>query len=160
MPFGIGAIAEYPIAADGTIFPSGPSPGGTNPPGLAFSAELPVVTVAAWDSPAGQNWSGAGYMSKYEIDSSIWISGTFLNPVVGLYVDPTVVTLLVMDPTGAAVTYTYPANITKDTLGHYHMQITPTKSGTWTYKWQATGNAAATSPDTTFTVNPSSLIAG
>ena len=119
-----------------------------------------VFTVRASDSPSGQNWSGAGYMASYEIDTTIQINGEFRSSLTGVYIDPTTITLFVLDPSGLTTTYTYPGTIVRDALGHFHQQITPSKSGTWTYKWQALGAAVATSPDTTFTVNSSLLIAG
>lgn len=138
------------------LFPGAPS--------LVYSVDLAATIVSASDSPSGQGWKGRGYMTKYEIDSSVQINGVFTNAVNDIYVDPSGVTLLVLDPAGAQTAYQYtgvPASpITRDSQGHYHFTISPSKSGTWTYKWQATGNFVGTSPDTTFTVNASSLIAG
>lgn len=130
---------------------------------LVFSADVPATLVYGSDSPSGQGWSGQGYMAKYELDSSIQISGSFLNSLNNQYVDPQGVSLLVLDPTGLQSLYQYASSgsvITRDSAGHYHFTLTPSKSGTWTYKWQATGTFIGTSPDTTFIVNPSSLIAG
>jgi len=127
----------------------------------ALAHEQSCFKARASDSPSGQNWSGAGYMAKYEIDTEIQINGEFINSLTGVYIDPTSITLFVLDPSGATSNYTWPsATIVRDSLGHFHQQITPSKSGTWTYKWQATGAAICTSPDTTFTVNASALIAG
>jgi hypothetical protein len=129
-------------------------------PALVFSVDRPATLVFASDSPSGQGWKGAGYMAKYEIDSSVQINGDILNSITNIYVDPTGVTLFILDPTGAQTLVQYPGPVTRDSQGHYHYTISPSKSGTWTYKWQATGSFVGTSPDTTFVVNPSILIAG
>jgi len=134
----------------------------TGAPGVVFSSEQSVYIVGASDSPSGQNWSGQGYMAKYDIDSTIQINGDFFNAVTGVYADPSGITLLVRDPTGAQLSYQYGVGgpIVRDSPGKYHYVITASKSGTWTYKWKATGSVVGTSPDTTFTINPSALIAG
>jgi hypothetical protein len=129
-------------------------------PALAFAFEQPVYAAIGSDSPSGQNWSGAGYMTKYEIDTSIQINGEFINAISGVYVDPFLVTLYILDPTGLESTVNYPGAVSKASQGHYFYQLTPSISGTWTYKWKASGSAVATSPDTTFTINASALIAG
>jgi hypothetical protein len=129
-------------------------------PCLVYCVEQSAVAVYASDSPSGQGWKGAGYMSKYEIDTSIQINGDFLNAIDDIYVDPSGVTLFILDPSGAQTIAQYPGAVIRDAQGHYHYTIAPSKSGTWTYKWQAGGSFIGTSPDTTFTVNASALIAG
>jgi hypothetical protein len=129
-------------------------------PALAFASEQSAYSAAGSDSPSGQNWSGAGYMAKYEIDTIIQINGEFINSITGVYVDPSLVTLYLLTPAGVASSVDYPGAISRSSQGHYFYQITASISGSWTYKWQATGTAVATSPDTSFTVNASLLIAG
>lgn len=133
-------------------------------PALSFSSERAAFTAFASDSPSGQGWKGPGYMAKYEIDTSVQINGSFVNSLTGAYADPTGVTLFVLDPNGLKSTYSYTGQasspIVRDSQGHYHFTVTASISGTWTYKWQATGSVIATSPDTTFVVNASTLIAG
>lgn len=139
------------------------------PPTLAFSNEFAMfladtqdfsaLLCLASDSPSGQDWSGAGYMSKYEIDTELELKGVFLDALANVPIDPTSVFLYVKDPTGTITTYSG-AQITRDNTGRYHLTLTPSISGLWVYKWQGTGVAVATSPDTTFTINPSALIAG
>jgi len=130
-------------------------------PSLAFSSDAAAYKVTASTSASGQNWSGAGYMAQYEIDTSVVIEGVFLNALAGVYIDPTAVSLFIIDPSGGRQTQTLSSGaVIRDSLGHFHFTFTPTKSGVWTYKWQGTGAAVATSPDTMFTINPSALIAG
>jgi hypothetical protein len=142
----------------------------TGVPSLAFCVDIPVFSASALDaglfvaigsdSPSGQGWSGAGYMATYEIDTDIQINGIFINALTGVDIDPTAITLFMLNPNGVATSYSYPGTITRDSLGHFHQQLVPSVSGTWTYKWQATGAAVCTSPDTTFTVKSSLLIPG
>jgi hypothetical protein len=127
---------------------------------LAFSSDQSAYSASASDSPSGQNWSGAGYMAKYEIDTSIQLNTEFINSLTGVYVDPSLVTLYILNPNGGTNIVNYPGAVSRNSQGHYFYQLTPNISGSWTYKWQATGTAVATSPDTSFTVNASLLIAG
>lgn len=139
-------------------------PANTGAPLLAFSVDQAAVTVRASDSPSGQNWRGAGYMAKYEIDSQINVTGIFMNALSGVYVDPSNITLFLLDPANITTSVSYTtapgSPIVKDSTGHYHYTFAPGKSGNWTYKWQATGSFLGTSPDTVFVVNSSDLIAG
>lgn len=87
------------------------------------------------------------------------ILGEFSDVEQGVFVDPgTAVILLLLTPSGILQTLT---NVAFDEAGRFHYDFTPTESGVWTYKWQGTGSLlSATSPDTTFTVESSELIAG
>ena len=127
---------------------------------LAFASEQSAYSATGSDSPSGQNWSGAGFMAKYEIDTVIQINGEFTNSITGVYIDPSLVTLYILPPNGSASSVDYPGAISRASQGHYFFQVNASQSGVWYYKWQATGAATATSPDITFTVNPSLLIAG
>jgi hypothetical protein len=140
-------------------------------PGLCFARDIPVVSASANDIPAvlvkasdsrsGQGWSGAGFMSLYEIDTTIELLGIFINSLTGVYADPTSITLFILDPSGVQTSQIWPGGaIVRDSLGHFHFIMTPAKSGNWTYKWQGFGTAQATSQDTIFTVNASALIPG
>lgn len=140
-------------------------------PTLAFSSDQETascdagafagIVCTASDSPSGQDWSGSGYMAKYEIDTSIQLEGVFINALSNVYVDPTEVFLYLKDPAGALTIYNSISGIVVRTeAGHYTFTFVPNESGTFTYKWQGTGIAPASSPDTTFVVNPSILIPG
>jgi len=128
-------------------------------PTLCFTSDMETLTCGASDSPSGQNWSGSGYMARYEIDTSLQIEGVFLDSLNNVYIDPTEVQLFVLDPNGAQLDYsTLDGTILKEGVGHYTFTFVPGIAGTWTYKWQGTGVAPATSPDTTFTINSSTLV--
>jgi hypothetical protein len=129
-------------------------------PALAFASDQSAYSASGSDSPSGQNWSGAGFMAKYEIDTTVQINGDFINAITGVYVDPSLVTLYLLTPAGVGSSVDYPGAVSRSSQGHYFYQITASQSGVWNYKWQASGTAVATSPDGSFTVNASLLIAG
>lgn len=130
-------------------------------PALAFASDIPLTTCLASDSPSGQNWSGDGFMGIYQIDSSIQLNGVFRDAQKHVYVDPSSVNMWLLDPAGNLTNHTVlDGSVTRDSTGHYHYTLIPSVSGTWTYKWQGTGVAVATSLDTTFQVSSSNLISG
>jgi hypothetical protein len=62
--------------------------------------------------------------------------------VLGVPTDPTAISLVVTDPTGAATTYTFAlAEITKISAGVYTKDIACTVAGEWQYVWVGTGAA-------------------
>lgn len=66
--------------------------------------------------------------------------------------DPTTVAMTLTSPTGTATTYTYAlAEITKDSTGVYHKDVTCSEAGEWVYRWVGTGAATDTTIGT-FTV--------
>lgn len=93
-------------------------------------------------------------MNAYEIDTLIQIDGSFVVFGGNQPIDPSAINLFVLDPTGTETEYTYPSGgITRVGTGNYACQITLTKEGVWVYKWQGTGAAVVTSPDTRMMVN-------
>jgi hypothetical protein len=97
-------------------------------------------------------------MSQYEIDTTIELQSVFMNSLTAVYVDPTNVRLVIIDPSGVQSQQKWPGGtVIRDSLGHFHAFVTPVIPGNWIYKWQGTGAATATSPDTIFTVNPTAL---
>lgn len=63
---------------------------------------------------------------------------TFTTSVDGTATDPTSISLLVRDPTGATTNFTP----LRDDVGSYHYDFTPTLPGQFLYRWVATGVAA------------------
>lgn len=70
------------------------------------------------------------------------VSNTF--QVNSVATDPTTVSLTVVDPDGTATTYTYPADIAKDSTGAYHKDIdcSSIQRGIWQAVWVGTGAAS------------------
>lgn len=79
--------------------------------------------------------------NTYDIGDSVRISGAFTQS--GTPIDPGAVTLKVELPDGTSTTYTYPATMTKDSTGNYHVDISITQRGTYNYRWVSTGGGAA-----------------
>jgi hypothetical protein len=76
--------------------------------------------------------------------------------------DPTAVTCVITDPTGAATTHTVgagpsPADITKLSTGVYQLLIGSTIVGMWSFQWTGTGTASELDAGT-WTVNPAGTI--
>lgn len=64
--------------------------------------------------------------------------------VAGVATDPTAVSLTVRDPASVSTTYTYAAaQITKDSTGNYHKDVTVTTVGGWTFSFAGTGAVVA-----------------
>lgn len=60
----------------------------------------------------------------------------------GRAADPTAVSCKVRSPSGAVVTYDYPASVARDGVGRYRLDLIPPSPGTWHYKWVATGEVS------------------
>lgn len=72
----------------------------------------------------------------------------------GTNTDPDTVSLIVTAPSGAATTYTYPADITKTATGAYRRDIGSLVAGLYAWRWVGTGAAAGTD-EGSFTVERS-----
>lgn len=136
-------------------------------PDLCFTANAALWRASSRVSPSCVSDepsilpNGNVNMGTYEIQTALQIIGTFANSLTGAAEDPTTVTLFLKDPQGTIQTLVYgSSSIVRDVAGQYSFNVTPTIHGVWTYKWQGTGNVVATSPDTSFTVKASTLIAG
>lgn len=81
----------------------------------------------------------------------------------GTPADPTTVSCVITDPTGAATTHTYngaaPADITKVSIGKYQLKVACTVTGIWSYRFTATVGTSLDNPvsEGTFTVNSGAL---
>lgn len=82
-------------------------------------------------------------MNTYDVGDNVRLSIALVNSA-GAAVDPTTLTLTVKPALGTAVSYTYAAGeITKDSVGNYHKDITVASGsgGMYYYKFTATGTA-------------------
>jgi hypothetical protein len=95
---------------------------------------------------------------SYDIGDRVVVSVVFYSDAtLTTAADPTAVTLEYMAPNGTITTLTYGVDgaLVKDSTGNYHVNLDPTQSGVWKYKWQGTGAIVSASPDTEFTVTTS-----
>lgn len=79
--------------------------------------------------------------NTYDIGDVVHISSAFTQLTVPI--DPSTVTLKVTLPDGTQNTYTYPADVAKDSVGNYHVDLAITMMGTYRYRWFSTGGGAA-----------------
>jgi len=82
-------------------------------------------------------------MNEYSPQTQIKLSATF--QVSDVDTDPTKATCKHKAPDGTITTETTTgANIVKDAVGQYHLNVTPTTGqlGIWYYRWIGTGTAA------------------
>lgn len=79
--------------------------------------------------------------STYDIGDVVRLSAGFVQTTA---IDPGTVALTVQAPDATSTTYTFAlSTVTKDSTGNYHVDITPTQTGTYRYRWVSTGNGAA-----------------
>jgi hypothetical protein len=79
-------------------------------------------------------------VSDYNIGDLVRISCVFT--VSGTPADPTAVTAKVKAGDGTVTAYTS-LQVSKDSTGHYHVDVPLTKAGCWTYRFEATGTVVA-----------------
>jgi hypothetical protein len=80
--------------------------------------------------------------NTYDIGDLVRVTGTFT--VSGTATDPTTITLKVLPPGSAVLTYTYAlSEVTKSATGVYYKDIPITSSGTWYYRWISTGTVVS-----------------
>lgn len=98
-------------------------------------------------------------VNVYQVETLIQLNVTFYNTQLNQPADPSTVALFVEDPSGTVTPI--PSNqIVRTGIGTYYSDFLPTSPGTWTYKWQGSGTSVvATSPDTSFVVRASPLVA-
>ena|SRR5487761_2034170 len=92
-------------------------------------------------------------MNSYVINEPVHLSVTFASG--GTAADPTGVTGKVRTPSGTITTYASgDGNLIRDGVGLYHLDITPTVAGVWSYRFIGTGVLVAAS-EAEFYVQPS-----
>ena len=85
--------------------------------------------------------------NTYDVGDLPRVSAVFTTPA-GVDTDPTVVKFVYQAPGGTAVTLTYgtDAALVRDSAGHYHVDVSLTVAGTWSYRWYSTGTGQASEP--------------
>ena len=86
-------------------------------------------------------------LNEYPVGTTVELS-TAVTDLNGNLTDATEITLKVTDPSGALSTYTLSgAQVVHAGQGAYTYDIVLTKAGRWTYRFEASGNLVAASPD-------------
>lgn len=85
--------------------------------------------------------------ATYTINQTVRLSATFVAS--GLNYDPTTVTFFVKSPKGVVTSYVYGTDsaVQKDGTGVYHLDVTPSAAGGWSYRVESAsstnGNSAS-----------------
>ncbi len=82
-----------------------------------------------------------GRADEFEQGDTVRLTGTYRNPSTQALTDPTVATCKLRLPDGSTVTYSG-AQVTKDGVGLYHVDILVSQHGVYRYRWEGTGAAA------------------
>jgi len=80
----------------------------------------------------------------YDKGDEVRFSCTFKD-LNGNAVDPTTVVFKIKDPSSNVTTYTYgtDSEVVKDSTGNYHVDYVVDESGTWSVRWEGSGNISA-----------------
>lgn len=92
-------------------------------------------------------------INEYDLGDLVRCSGPFTTTA-GAAMDPAAVYFKAKDPEGAVIgpyQYGVDAQLVKDSVGNYHVDLDANKTGTWTYKFYSTGNGQA-ADERSFTV--------
>ena len=86
-------------------------------------------------------------MNEYYIGTKVRFSGAFT--VVSVATDPTTLVAKTKNPSGTIVTYTYGVNaeLVKDSVGNYHLDVSLNVAGTWAVRFAGTGTCEVASED-------------
>lgn len=100
-------------------------------------------------------------MNIYQLETQVLLTMRFFQADGVTPADPSTVTLRILTPDGAVASYSYAGgDIVRVSAGVYTYQLETTQSGRWLYKWQGDGSLEVASPDITFLVAPSAVLAG
>jgi len=80
--------------------------------------------------------------NRFRLGNEIRVEGEFTNALNAL-IDPDVVKLNILSPSGLLTKLTYPTGITKTSTGRYFSLIDGNFTGTWSYYWFSTGSGQA-----------------
>jgi hypothetical protein len=93
-------------------------------------------------------------IETYEIGQLVRLTARFTNAA-DRAIDPDTVSCTVTTPSGSSSTSTYAGGaVKKDSVGHYHLDVSANADGDWRFRWFSTGSGQAASHGT-FIVAPS-----
>jgi hypothetical protein len=82
----------------------------------------------------------------YDKGDLVRCRGTFRDPETGdALVDPSTVTFKVKDPSDTLIEYVYgvDAQLVKEAVGRYRVDVDASAAGTWVYRFESTGTYQA-----------------
>ena len=79
-------------------------------------------------------------VNSYDVGALVRCSAAFTN-IAGAAIDPAAVKFKYRTPAGSITTLIYgtDAALVKDSVGNYHVDVSPTTHGDWLYRFEATG---------------------
>ena len=83
-------------------------------------------------------------MNTYDAGDQVRISVAIADDE-GRATDPTVLSFLYLDPTGALTTLTYGEDeaVGREDAGGYYVDLVPNRPGIWSYRWECSGTVTA-----------------
>lgn len=84
-------------------------------------------------------------MNTYSLGDQVRTSVAFTQVSDSAAIDPDVVKMSFITPSGTVTTYVYGTDdeIVKSSTGNYYADISLTEKGTWYYRWFSTGTGQA-----------------
>lgn len=81
------------------------------------------------------------FPGKISIGQKIPITNAFSDEADGSAIDPTTVKVMIQKPDGTQTTKAYgtDADLVRDAVGVYYLNLTPDQAGRWIYHWITTG---------------------
>jgi hypothetical protein len=85
------------------------------------------------------------YPEHHDLGDLVEVTGTFTDPADDTALDPDVVNLSFIDPSGSVTTWVYGTDeeVEKSATGVYVAYIDADEAGTWYYRWWSTGDGQA-----------------
>lgn len=79
-------------------------------------------------------------INVHDVGDLVRVTGTFTDSA-DLPADPTALSFAFKDPSGSVTTYVFPtdAQLVKDSVGIYHVDVDVVEPGDWHYRWISTG---------------------
>lgn len=84
--------------------------------------------------------------NTYDKGDLVRVTATWTDPLNSdAAIDPSTVAIDVTTPSGTTTPYVYgtDAEVKRDSIGIYYMDLSLTEEGTWKYRWYSTGAAQA-----------------
>jgi hypothetical protein len=99
-------------------------------------------------------------MAQFDLGDLVQVDADFTTQATGAVIDPTTVSVSVLDPDRKLTTYVYVTDVevVKDATGSYYLRINANKAGRWYYRWFSTGTGQAAG-ERSFTVKKPEALA-
>lgn len=96
---------------------------------------------------------GLSVINSYEFGNMVTLNVIFTDVTTNMLVDPSIVTLRVLDPNNVEKIYTG-SQVIRNSLGNYSYPVFGDLAGIWNYRWEGSGNVVA-AQESQFNIIPS-----